>query len=197
MRLLNIVLPRHNSYSWPTVEVIWPSFWNLAIISIPNSNGGVVCVFTSEHTFFSLPLHSRNAIFVDESLRRLFFSPLPSSPHLVSSFRVIEQFMAPVLRFFIIKLKFRGKGFYLYRNARNVLRFRFGFSHRVNRYFFNSNVRLTSKTSLILSGLRYEDVHLNAVTVWSVRPINVYTGKGIRFNRQIVYRKPGKMSTYR
>jgi hypothetical protein len=29
------------------------------------------------------------------------------------------------------------------------------------------------------------------------RPINIFTGKGIRFTKQIIYKKTGKVSSYR
>jgi hypothetical protein len=31
----------------------------------------------------------------------------------------------------------------------------------------------------------------------SMRPINIFTGRGVRFSRQIIYKKVGKVSSYR
>jgi hypothetical protein len=30
-----------------------------------------------------------------------------------------------------------------------------------------------------------------------MRPINIFTGRGVRFSRQIIYKKVGKVSSYR
>jgi len=32
---------------------------------------------------------------------------------------------------------------------------------------------------------------------YNIKKINIFTGKGIRFSRQILYRKTGKISSYR
>lgn len=195
MRMVNFSLPSENAYSWPIVEVVWPPLFSLVILR--NGEGWSLCVFSNPLKQVYIPIPCFSDIFVDIFLHKVFISPLPTSSLLVSSLRLIEKFVSPVYRFFVLKLKFRGKGFYLYRNARNVLRFRFGFSHKINRFFPQCAVRLSSKTSLLLFGLWRDDIHDSGVRIWAVRPANVYTGKGIRFNRQILYRKQGKMSTYR
>lgn len=158
MRLLNMVLPPNNSYNWPIIGVIWPPLCSLTLIQSGEVYKHMACVMISDSFKSVIPLPPSQACFIDTNLHKLFIAPIPSSPLLSHYFRVLSLGLSPVMRIFVLKLKFRGKGFYLYRNARNVLRFRFGFSHRINRYFPTSNVRLTSKTSLMISGFNYSDV---------------------------------------
>jgi hypothetical protein len=195
--MLTMVLTHNNAYSCPVIEVIWPPFWTLFLIRENSDFKRLSCVMFNNRFQSVIPLPQAQTCFVDSALHRLFITTVPTSPLFVSSLYALALNMAPVMRLFVLKLKFRGKGFYLYRNARNVLRFRFGFSHRINRYFPATHLKLMSKTSLMLFGKNREVIANAGVRIWQVRPINVYTGKGIRFNRQIVYRKPGKMSTYR
>jgi hypothetical protein len=96
-----------------------------------------------------------------------------------------------------MKLKFRGKGYYLYRSKRNALSFRFGYSHRVYRFPGAVWYKMVSKTEVFLWGRVYASLWKFAWTVKKIRPHNQYTGKGIRFVRQITYRKLGKVGSYR
>jgi hypothetical protein len=46
-------------------------------------------------------------------------------------------------------------------------------------------------------GINNLNLYKAAYGFFKLRPINIFTGKGIRFAKQIIYRKPGKMSSYR
>ncbi len=98
---------------------------------------------------------------------------------------------------FFHKLRFKGKGYYVYKNYRNVLAFQFGYAHRVKIYVPFVNVKLLSKTSVLLFGADMKDIMKASHWFFDKRPINVFTGRGVRFSRQIVYRKAGKVSSYR
>jgi len=95
------------------------------------------------------------------------------------------------------KIRFRGKGYYVYKNYRNVLAFQFGYAHRVKIYVPFINVKFLSKTSVFLFGANKWDIMKASHWFFDKRPINVFTGRGVRFTRQVVYRKAGKISSYR
>lgn len=96
-----------------------------------------------------------------------------------------------------MKVRFRGKGYYLYKSRRNTLSFRFGYSHRVYRYSGIMWFKLMSKTEIFIWGRSMSQVWRFAWSIKRIRPHNQYTGKGIRFLRQITYRKLGKIGSYR
>lgn len=98
---------------------------------------------------------------------------------------------------FFRKLKFRGKGFYIYKNKRNTVAMQFGFSHRVRVYSYFLFVKFLSKTSVFLYGLHTPNLTTHAYKIQRIRPISIFTGKGIRFTRQIIYKKTGKVGAYR
>lgn len=99
--------------------------------------------------------------------------------------------------FFFIKLKFKGKGYYIYKNYRNTIAPQFGYYHRIYIYSFFNTVKFLSKTKLLIFGLTKGDVLLTAYTLKSKRTINIFTGRGVRFARQLIYKKTGKVSSYR
>lgn len=98
---------------------------------------------------------------------------------------------------FFTKIKFKGKGYYLYKNYRNTLTPQFGYSHRLYLYTYFLHVIFLSKTNLIFFGLNYLDLKKLTKLFYNWRPINIFTGRGVRFARQIIYKKSGKISTYR
>jgi ribosomal protein L6P/L9E len=95
------------------------------------------------------------------------------------------------------KIKFKGKGYYLYKSLRNVIAPQFGYSHRVYIYSFFTKVKFLTKSKLIIFGTNKNDVLLNKFNLKKKRPINIFTGKGVRFASEIIYKKTGKVSSYR
>jgi large subunit ribosomal protein L6 len=98
---------------------------------------------------------------------------------------------------FFKKIKFKGKGYYIYKNKRNTITPQFGYSHRLYLYSYFSSVKFLSKTSIFIFGLLKNDVLQIAQSVKSMRPINIFTGRGVRFSREVIYKKVGKVSSYR
>ena len=96
-----------------------------------------------------------------------------------------------------MKIKFKGKGYYIFKNKRNTITPQFGYSHRIYIYSYFTSVLFKSKTSILLFGLTSEDIISSGFIIKKTRPINIFTGRGVRFSRQIVYKKAGKVSSYK
>lgn len=100
-------------------------------------------------------------------------------------------------KIFFLKLKFKGKGYYIYKNARSTVATQLGYSHINVVYSFFLKVKFLSKTSIFLFGVNKFNLHKWGRTFYALRPINIFTSKGIRFTKQIIYKKTGKISSYR
>jgi ribosomal protein L6P/L9E len=107
--------------------------------------------------------------------------------------QLVKAFYSP----FFLKLKFKGKGYYIYKNKRNTITPQFGYAHRLYLYSYFVSVKFLSKTSIIVFGFKIQDLIQIGLGIKSMRPINVFTGRGVRFSRQIIYKKVGKVSSYR
>lgn len=99
--------------------------------------------------------------------------------------------------FFYKKIKFKGKGYYIYKNKRNVIAPQFGYSHRIYVYSHFNIIKFLTKTKFIIFGLNKNDVISNSLNIKCKRPINIFTGRGLRFSSEIIYKKIGKVSSYR
>ena len=96
-----------------------------------------------------------------------------------------------------IKIKFEGKGYYLYKNIRNTLAPKFGFAHRLYLYHFKSWIKILSKTKLLFYSNDIVHCLSNANQVRLLRPRNPFTGRGVRFGRSIRFKKKGKVSSFK
>ena len=96
-----------------------------------------------------------------------------------------------------IKIKFEGKGYYLYKNLRNTLAPKFGFAHRIYLYYFLSWIKILSKTKLLV----YDNVKVNLLNnvnnLKLLRSRNPFTGRGVRFGRDVRFKKRGKVSSFK
>lgn len=106
---------------------------------------------------------------------------------------VLTSFYKP----FFKKIKFKGKGYYIYKNKRNTITPQFGYSHRLYLYSYFSSVKFLSKTTVFVFGLLKRDTVKTSYGIKSMRPINIFTGRGVRFSREVIYKKVGKVSSYR
>lgn len=99
--------------------------------------------------------------------------------------------------FYFKKIKFRGKGYYLYKNKRNTITPQFGYSHRIYLYSYFTKILFLSKTKVFVFGLNKSDILFSILNIKCKRKINIFTLRGVRFSRQIIYKKTGKVSLYR
>ena len=96
-----------------------------------------------------------------------------------------------------IKIRFEGKGYYLYKNLRNTLAPKFGFAHRIYLYYFLSWVKVLSKTKLLVYDNVKANLLNNAVNLKLLRSRNPFTGRGVRFGRDVRFKKRGKVSSFK
>lgn len=121
------------------------------------------------------------------------FSSEVHKAYLTALTSLLRRFSVP----FFLKVRFKGKGYYMYKSSRNTIAPQFGYAHRVYVYAQATSVKFLSKTKVVLFGLSKKDVVNCSYAVKRTKPINIFTGRGVRFARQIIYKKTGKVSSYR
>jgi ribosomal protein L6P/L9E len=155
-------------------------------------------ILYSDIYMFYLPIFSlKNTFYFDSSTKQVIVSPLFLSNQNSLYTHMLKLFYNNLTTLFFTKLKFKGKGYYIYKNYRNTITPQFGYSHRLYLYSPHNYIRFLSKTSLVLFGLNVRDVSISAKKLFMWRPVNIFTGRGVRFSKQIFYKKLGKVSSYR
>jgi len=161
------------------------------------SQNQVVYIYNLTYYFvFPIPIATINLLFNENTntiyIEQQFFS------YLYTFFNSsLKFFFKTVVSVFFKKIKFKGKGYYVYKTLRNTIAPQFNYAHRVYVYSFYVSVRFLSKTSILLFGFSTQDMMTIGTLFRSKRPINVFTGRGVRFAKQIIYKKTGKVSAYR
>jgi hypothetical protein len=179
--------------------ISFPVFWKCIILrALLLIQQQPICLFLSTTYYLKFILPTQP----------LFFSADYSTPSIsftlnyrAESVKLFYQKFNQVMRLFylplFLKLKFKGKGYYVYKNKRNTITPQFGFSHRNYVYSSSINVKFLSKTKIFLFGLSKIDILQTAYTFKQLKSINIFTGRGVRFAKQVIYRKTGKISSYR
>lgn len=95
---------------------------------------------------------------------------------------------------FIKKIRFKGKGYKIIKN-KNVLYLVFNRSHITWFLFFNVRCIKFSKQKYTFLYKNYKYLNNILNNIYSIRPLNLFTKRGIRFTRQKVFKKVGKRTT--
>ena len=177
-----------------------PKNWNLIIIQKGTDKNFVnssVYLYSKLYYFWFNIDHSHSQIIYDYSTQTIATRTMYSNIYSKVFWRALVDLFTTIHKPFFLKLKFKGKGYYLYKNKRGTVTPQFGYSHRLYMYSYFVRIKFLSKTSVILFGFIKNDLLTVGMNLKKMRPINIFTGRGVRFNKQTIYKKVGKVSSYR
>jgi len=148
--------------------------------------------------FFFLPIFNRfTLISYDKYLKSIIIKFIFKNNFFNLFFNYFKIIFFSFSKIFFRKIKFKVKGYYIYKNNRNTIALQFGYSHLLYLYSFFINVKFITKTSILLFGINLKDLEKKTNELVNIKKINIFTSKGIRFAKQIIYKKTGKVSLYR
>lgn len=174
-----------------------PSSFKVYVVKFKSKNLYCIKMFDN-HFFICLSLLFDSLIlYFDNNLNILSISRINFSDYFNLWLKSINAVLSTLTSFFFYKIKFKGKGYYLYKNLRNTITPQFGYSHRIYFYSFFLKTTFLTKTKIFFFGFNKLDLLKTIINLKSKRTINIFTGRGVRFARQIVYKKTGKVSSYR
>jgi len=110
---------------------------------------------------------------------------------------VLNNLLFAFNHYFFKKIKFKGKGFRLkIKKQKKICKFLFGHSHTMLTYIKNIKIQKCTKYKFNLKSVNKINLQLLISNIIGVRPNNVYTNRGIREGRQIIFRRKGKKGSY-
>jgi len=99
--------------------------------------------------------------------------------------------------YFFSKIKFKGKGFRIrFLKKNKLVKFFFGRSHKTFIFFKKIFLKKISKYKFILKSINKSKISVNSEMTRGIKPLNVYTLRGLRISRQIIFKRKGKKGTY-
>ena len=174
----------------------FPSNWTFLFFKKSKYDQYIYLYNMNYYFFIPVPKQFWSVSF-DQNTSTLRLISIYNSNFTTTYWSQLSQIFLAFNRPFFLKIKFKGKGYYIFKNKRNTITPQFGYAHRIYRYTFDVSVKFRTKTSIILFGLLKRDIIQAGLLVKNMRPINIFTGRGVRFSRQIIYKKTGKVSSYR
>ncbi len=187
--LLNLNFKKINFYI--------PFTWNFILLKKNLSNFSYIYLYSFSYFFFLPVLNKFLLIKFDPQTNVISFNFYFQNNFYLLFWNIFKTIFYSFSKVFFKKLKFKGKGYYIYKNFRNTIAMQFGYSHLKYLYSFFVNVKFLTKTTILIFGLNKIDIYKISFKLFNIKKINIFTGKGIRFSRQIIYRKTGKVSSYR
>lgn len=183
-------------YKRTVVHVCIPNSWNFIVLKRNKLNYNFYLYSQIYFFFFSIPLNVykfnydkyEQIIKISTEYKNIF-----NNLYWVLFNQVFFSFIVLFFR----KIKFKGKGYYIYKDTRSTVTPQFGYAHRIYVYTYMTNVKFLTKTKILVFGLNKREIWDVSNQIFNIKPINIFTGRGMRFSKQIVYRKAGKISLYR
>lgn len=99
--------------------------------------------------------------------------------------------------YFFSKIKFKGKGFRIkFFKKIKLIKFYFGRSHKTFILLKNLKKKKINKYKFILFHLKKKKLINTNKLIINIKPLNIYTLRGLKLSRQIIYKRKGKKGTY-
>jgi hypothetical protein len=190
---------KNKSLSYTSIFLYIPFGWNLILLKskITGFDNKLLYLFSPIYFFKIAILSSNLRWFYDTQTSTLLITNSYTPNFYKLYFKQILSVFFSFCKLFFLKLKFKGKGYYIYKNSRNTITPQFGHSHRIYIYSYFLSVKFLTKTAVFLFGSSKKDILTISHSIKNAKFINIFTGRGVRFARQIVYKKTGKVSSYR
>lgn len=112
-------------------------------------------------------------------------------------FNEINKYLKTFEIYFFIKIKFKGKGFKIKFNKKlKLIKFYFGRSHITFYKLKRIKLKKITKYKFLIKSLNLSQLNKKASGITYIKPVNLYTLRGIRVSRQIIRKRKGKKSSY-
>lgn len=159
---------------------------NYSILNVHNK-ARLLKIITPEN---SSVIYNPNTYNIEISLQRTF-----------AFYKLFETHFNNLLfsfnRLWHIKIKFAGKGFKIKRKRKTKsIKFYFYYSHINVIILKNAKLKQRKKNRFIIKTWDKYNLVKAFKQIVSIRSLNIYTKRGIRIAKQVVFRKTGKKSNY-
>lgn len=196
---LSFFINQRLNFNFYKVYFYIPSMWNFIILKNNNLTNNLYhfYFYSDSYYFYTAAPYSTSFVKYDKFSNNLFFLYFYKNNFYKLYWKFFKIVFNSFSTIFFKKLKFKGKGYYIFKNIRNTIALQFGYSHRVRIHSYFISVKFLTKTSILMYGINKNDIIKISNTLYNKKPNNIFTGRGIRFTRQIIYKKAGKVSSYR
>jgi len=94
--------------------------------------------------------------------------------------------------YFFKKIKFSGKGYKIKKSKKKNIKLHFNRAHFTIFIFKKELLKKIRKTKCLIKGTNYNSLNNHINKIIYVRKLNLYTSKGLRLSRGIIFKKASK-----
>jgi len=168
--------------------------FNINYSLIKKNNNSNLLYFYNENYYFSINLINKN-IFINNSTNTVKLLDTKFNHLNKLSNCELKKFLFSWDNIFFNKIKFTGKGFKFKKKETNLFLF-FNRAHKC--FFIGTNIILIrlSKNKVIILKNNIKHLMYDSKIIREVRSNNIFTKRGLRFSKQIIFKKRGKTATH-
>lgn len=147
--------------------------------------------------FKILVAKNSNYFFFDKWSNSIVFFDKNVNSNITKVENSFSAFFKSVNLYFYSKIKFKGKGFRIkFLKKSKIIKFFFGRSHITFIVIKNICKKRINKYKFILKSINKKSLNKLSKKITNIKKFNVYTLRGIRKSKQIIFKRKGKKGTY-
>lgn len=145
--------------------------------------------------FFFFKVKNCNRLFVEKSTKCVSLTLNNTSSLNMTLNKYINDLLFSWNNFFFKKIKFIGKGYRIKKfKKKRIIKLKFNRSHINILRSGNNIIKKIRKTKILVANTHREELTKTSQTITNVRPVNLYTKRGLQIKRCVNYRKMSKKS---
>jgi ribosomal protein L6P/L9E len=170
---------------------------NLNITMIKRKLSITLYIYNKTYFYKISETEGTQNIFLDKETNTISFVTLKKNPYTKLYVSLLHNFLFSLNYYFFTKIKFTGKGYRIaFRKKKKIINFYFGHSHNTIVVFRSVLLKKPHKYKfLIFSNSKRKLNFLNEM-ILNIKPINIFTKRGLRNSRQTIFKRTGKKAGY-
>lgn len=171
-----------------------PFYFDIFIIKNNNNLKLILC--NNKHTI-SLSIDNSINFYINNNTNSLIMEKNSYNFKNNLTKNVLENYIKLLNTYFFIKIKFKGKGYKIkIFKKKKILSLYFNKSH-INLFkLIHIYIKKINKYKFLLKSNNIYNLKKLSKLIIHVRPLNIYTLRGLRISKQIVLKRKGKKNAY-
>ena len=170
---------------------------NINVTMLKKQSSTILYIYSKTYFYKISETEGTQKLFLDKETNTISFLTFKKNPYTKLYISLLHNFLFSLNYYFFTKIKFTGKGYRMaFRKKKKIINFYFGHSHNTIIMFRSIILKKPHKYKfLVFSNSKKKLIFLNKM-ILNIKPINIFTKRGLRNSRQIIFKRTGKKAGY-
>lgn len=166
-------------------------------ITIVKNNNEYMYLIYNEFFLYKISKNNQNLQYFDSESHTLVVKDLINNPFNKLFLAKLDNFLFSWGQYFHQKIKFTGKGYRItFRKKKKVIFFYFGHSHDTIVVFRSLIIIQPHKYKFVFYKNSLEKIRNLTSKILKIKPMNIYTRRGLRLSKQTILKRKGEKSAF-